>query len=107
MLVCTSRISHSSGPDAALLEMKARVKGNVQGIGFRAETKFLALRLSLKGSVSNCPDGSVEILAQGPKKDLEALIAGLKSTFKNRHIDEITVEFYPPKHQFEGFQIIS
>lgn len=106
MLVCTSRISHpSSGPGADVVEMKAHVKGDVQGIGFRAETKFRATRLALKGTVYNCPDGSVEILAQGPKKNLEALIKELKTTFKSRHIEEIKVEFYPPKSQFNGFQI--
>ena len=105
MLVCTSRISHSSKPDAEIVEMHVHVKGDVQGVGFRAETKFLATRLALKGTVSNCPDGSVEILAQGPKKNLEALIDGLKKTFKNRRIDEMKVEFYPPKNRFNGFQI--
>lgn len=106
MLVCTSRISHgSSGLDKEIFEMKAHVIGSVQGIGFRAQTKFLAMRLKLNGYVRNCADGSVEIVAQGFKEQLETLLVELKKTFKSRYIEEIKVEFYNPKNLFENFII--
>lgn len=41
------------------------VTGNVQGVFFRAETKKRADSLGLTGWVKNCPDGSVEIHAEG------------------------------------------
>jgi acylphosphatase len=106
MLVCPSRLSHySSQNDNELIEMKAQINGNVHGVGFRAETKFLATRLQLKGSVRNCPDGSVEIIAQGTKATLEALISELKKRFKSGHIDDIQLEFYQPRQSYEGFNI--
>lgn len=104
MLVCTSRIE-SSAPQGKIVEMKAHVFGRVQGIGFRAGTKFIAIRLKIRGLVRNCEDGSVEIIAQGSKEQLEALLSELKSTFKNGAIEEIKVEFYAPKRQFKNFMV--
>ena len=45
--------------------MGFRVTGRVQGVGFRWWTRGVARELGLRGSVRNCPDGSVEIHAAG------------------------------------------
>ena len=45
----------------------------VQGVGFRYSAIIQARRLGLTGYVSNMPDGAVEVLAEGPKEDLEKL----------------------------------
>jgi acylphosphatase len=50
-----------------------RVSGKVQGVYFRHSTRVEAKRLSLRGSVRNLPDGSVEVLAQGTPLAIEAL----------------------------------
>jgi len=41
------------------------VRGEVQGVSFRAEARDKALRLGLAGWVSNEADGSVTIVAEG------------------------------------------
>lgn len=82
--------------------LHAIVKGNVQGVGFRYTTKQLADRLHLNGSVCNLPNGDVEIYAQGPKKDLEALLHQLK---KNFDISDIIVAYSSPEREFSGFHI--
>ncbi len=41
------------------------IRGKVQGVFFRAETKDQADKLGIGGWVRNCADGSVEIFAQG------------------------------------------
>jgi acylphosphatase len=66
----------------------AIVKGNVQGVGFRATAFEIANQLKIKGTVSNLSDGSVEIIAQGEEKQLEELIKRLVNHFSN-HIAEI------------------
>jgi acylphosphatase len=43
-------------------------------VGFRYYSCNQASRLHLNGWVKNNPDGTVEILAEGEKKDLEELI---------------------------------
>lgn len=52
------------------------VTGRVQGVGYRAFVRRHALDLGLAGSAENLRDGRVEIILEGPKRDIEhALIA--------------------------------
>lgn len=52
------------------------VTGIVQGVFFRASTVEEARRLGeIKGFVRNLPDGSVEIVAEGPEEKLKKLLA--------------------------------
>jgi acylphosphatase len=51
------------------------VRGRVQGVGFRASTREQALQLGLDGWAKNCPDGTVEIHAEGDKATLEDFIS--------------------------------
>lgn len=44
-----------------------RVRGKVQGVGFRWWTRSRARGLGLAGTVRNCPDGSVEVRVCGPE----------------------------------------
>ena len=50
------------------------IKGWVQGVFFRASTVEEADRLGLKGWVKNCPDGSVEVVAEGSKNQINVII---------------------------------
>ena len=43
------------------------VRGLVQGVAYRASTRYEALRLGLTGWVKNQPDGSVLLEAQGER----------------------------------------
>ena len=55
-------------------QLHITVRGRVQGVFFRAATRRLARRLDLTGWVRNCPDGSVEVLAEGRRDMLEQLL---------------------------------
>ena len=48
--------------------------GKVQGVWYRAGTREQALQLGLSGWAKNCPDGTVEIHAEGEKEILELFI---------------------------------
>lgn len=50
------------------------VYGHVQGVGFRSWAASRAKRLGVKGWVRNCPDGTVELVAEGKKSVLETYI---------------------------------
>jgi acylphosphatase len=54
---------------------RIRVKGRVQGVGFRYALRDEAERLGVTGWVRNCGDGSVEALLQGQTPAIEQLIA--------------------------------
>jgi acylphosphatase len=55
-----------------MLEMKLIVHGRVQGVGYRYSIleNIEQNQVMVRGYVYNCPNGTVEILAQG---DIEAL----------------------------------
>lgn len=57
--------------------VRVLVSGRVQGVGFRWHTWQEATRLGLVGEVRNLADGRVEVLAQGPRARVEALLAWL------------------------------
>jgi acylphosphatase len=54
------------------------VTGQVQGVGFRAFTYEAARDLKLKGWVRNLTDLRVEIVAEGPEKDIARLLDRVK-----------------------------
>jgi acylphosphatase len=51
-----------------------RVKGRVQGVGFRDALRAEALRLRVSGWVRNRADGSVEALLQGDAAAVDRLV---------------------------------
>ena len=57
------------------LQKGFRVTGRVQGVGFRWWTKNTADELSVRGTVKNLPDGSVEVHARA-EPDVMEVFAG-------------------------------
>ena len=51
-----------------------RVKGRVQGVNFRYQTKLTAHKLNIKGTVQNCDDGTVLIIARGEEAKMGSFI---------------------------------
>lgn len=50
------------------------ISGFVQGVGYRQFVKSNARKLKLTGFVRNLPDGRVEALFEGAKKNIEKMI---------------------------------
>jgi acylphosphatase len=48
-----------------------RVRGRVQGVGFRWWARGVAVELGLGGTVRNLPDGSVEVRATGAPAEMD------------------------------------
>ncbi len=57
-----------------MIARRITVRGRVQGVGFRAWTIATARAAGLSGWARNCPDGTVEIHAEGDPAAIEALI---------------------------------
>ena len=55
-----------------------RVRGRVQGVGFRWWTRKRASDLGLRGTVGNRPDGTVEVHVAGDVETLEAFAVALE-----------------------------
>lgn len=89
-----------------IYEMHAIVKGNVQGVGFRAMTRHYATNMGITGTVRNLTDGTVEIIAHGSKERLEELMQRLKEEAGPAEIIEAALEFFPIEIPHEDFRII-
>jgi acylphosphatase len=68
-----------------------RVRGMVQGVGFRFWTQREARRLGLIGFVRNAADGSVEVLAGGPRDQLELLHEALRRGPSGARVDAVEI----------------
>jgi acylphosphatase len=81
------------------------ISGDVQGVGFRQYTKYQANKLNVKGWIKNLPNGNVEGMFTGERKNLETLIEFCwKGPFLAK-VENVKIEEIPDK-DFEDFQIL-
>ena len=83
-----------------------RVFGRVQGVYYRASTLNEATSLELTGWVRNRLNGSVEILAYGPEKKIESLIAWSSKGPPASRVDRIELENIELKTPPLSFSIV-
>ena len=76
-----------------LMSVHLIVSGRVQGVWFRAGTRDQALELGLCGWAKNCPDGTVEIHAEGDKKTLEQFITWCRKGPPAARVSALEVEW--------------
>jgi acylphosphatase len=81
-----------------------RIYGQVQGVFFRASTEAEARRLGLTGWVRNCPDGSVEVVAEGRRDKLETLVAWCRHGPRHAQVDRVEIEWSEASGEFSGFR---
>ena len=79
------------------------VQGRVQGVGYRFFALRAAARHQVTGTVKNLPDGNVEVIAQGPRKDVEEfkldLVAGPSNAYVSQ-LEELDVPVEPHRKTF-------
>ena len=81
------------------------VQGRVQGVFYRASARKHARQLGLSGWARNCPDGNVEILAEGERNMLEQLIAWSRKGPPAAHVTSVQVEWQAATGEFAGFEV--
>lgn len=74
-----------------------RVRGRVQGVGFRMDAAAAADRLGVGGTVRNLLDGSVEADVEGSPDSVEAMIAHLRHGPSSARVDGIDVRRDAPR----------
>jgi acylphosphatase len=88
-----------------LARLHATVDGRVQGVGFRAFVEQSAELLNLKGWVRNRWDGSVEVVAEGERQDLEKLLTALRRGPRASGVSDVRFEWQPAKSEFTYFSV--
>src|SRR5438132_10550786 len=90
----------SSSPMATMLDagmadhinmerLHAIVRGDVQGVGFRYFVQRKAQQLGLRGWVRNNDDGTVELVAEGGRGELEQLKRALEEGPRLARVDRV------------------
>lgn len=85
--------------------IKITVHGRVQGVGFRYHTRQKAQALDLTGYVTNKPDHTVEIVADGSDEQLQTLVAWTQTGPERANVKRIDVEDCLPINRFDEFVI--
>lgn len=74
---------------------KFLIRGEVQGVGYRFFAQRAAARHQVSGHVRNCPDGTVEAVAEGSASDVEEfkkdLVTGPQWS-RVEQVEEISLE---------------
>ena len=94
--------------DDGMLETRlVRVRGQVQGIGYRAACVHRAKTMGVTGWVRNRMDGSVELMLQGSPQQLADMCTWLSEGMPAALVDELEVtELPPPFARFDGFDLL-
>jgi len=77
--------------DADTTAVRAAVRGEVQGIGYRDATLRRARRLGVMGWVRNAEDGVV-VHAEGPERAVEELVAFLREGPAAARVTDVAIE---------------
>lgn len=75
--------------------IRACVSGRVQGVYYRAFTRERALAAGLTGRAVNLADGRVEVILQGPRQAIEAVLAALREGPTLAEVSDIVTEPLP------------
>jgi len=78
--------------------------GCVQGVGFRFTALNVANRYGLTGLVRNLPDGTVEMIVQGHRDDIDYCIQDIKESLGN-YIRETKIKETTINPQYKDFKI--
>jgi len=81
------------------------VSGRVQGVAFRYFTERWATELGLTGWVRNLFDGRVEVLAEGDKDGLDALLTRLGEGPRAAVVENVDVAWEQPTGEFKDFRV--
>lgn len=88
-------------------EFRAIAHGRVQMVNYRHFALTQARKLNIVGTITNRPNGSVEIVAEGEEADLEKYIDKLSRGPFFAHVSNLEVMWAEqPNGRFESFTIL-
>lgn len=89
----------------AIEQIHLLIRGRVQGVFYRKSAAEAANALKLKGFVRNLDDGRVELVAQGEKKQLLAILQWCQDGPPLALVEEIDSTWTKDLDTFQSFQI--
>jgi acylphosphatase len=78
--------------------------GHVQGVGFRYTTHSIARDHEVTGYVRNLPDGRVELVVEGDRRETDTFLEAIRDRLGN-HIRDECRDIGPATGEFSTFEI--
>lgn len=89
-----------------IIRAHIKVKGRVQGVGFRAHVEYYARQIGgITGWVRNVGWDTVECIAEGERANVERLLDVIKQGPSSSRVDENYVEYENPTGEFTEFGV--
>ena len=85
--------------------LHAVVRGDVQGVGFRYFVQRKAQQLGVRGWVRNNPDGTVELVAEGNRDDLEQLQRAVEEGPRMAHVERVDAQWSTATGNLPSFEL--
>jgi len=77
----------------------------VQGVFFRSETKYEAVKRNVCGWVRNLPDGRVEAVFEGEQTTVEELVEFCERGTRGARVSKVEVRWEEYRGEFKRFRI--
>lgn len=87
------------------LRFRATIYGKVQGVGFRYFVLENSKLVNVTGWVRNRFNGTVEIVSEGKKSNLEEFLTILNQGSSSSNISKVEVEWLDTSNEFSSFKI--
>jgi len=87
-------------------ELEIKIKGKVQGVGYRYFVYTVANELCLNGYVHNNLDGSVTVVVEGNEEKINELIKRLKKGNTRSFVSDIVTTEKEYTNRFSSFEIL-
>lgn len=91
--------------DQEIVRLHAIVEGRVQGVGFRYFTQERAVFLGLTGWVRNRWNGTVEIISEGSKADIEVFLKTIQRGPRVATTQNVKFDWLEATGEFSSFRI--
>ena len=78
----------------------------MQGVGFRYTVRTVNNGFEVTGTIRNLPDGTVELIAEGTKAELEDFRRAVQDSEVGRFVRQENASWSEAKNAFRGFEII-
>lgn len=89
----------------AKVARKFLITGEVQGVGYRFFSQRAAARHQVLGHVRNCPDGTVEVVAEGSPSDVEEFKKDLVTGPQWSRVDQVEEINLEPTGLYANFRV--
>ena len=87
-----------------MIAYNLKIHGLVQGVYYRQSTVEKALELGIKGTVRNCVDGTVEVVAEGDPEKIKMFIDWCHLGPRGAKVESVDINEQPLKN-FSNFII--